>query len=643
MKIPQGNGVVTNRVTSTGNVTLDASRMAASSFSGALDIVDQHLDQRAEKEAQDARNLLIQKKNDLAQKFSSAEGEAALGATQKGLSEYAALEQEITSKLGKRAKTKLGDFTTRLGEDFRMGLISHEKKEEHKSKVSTYENGITLSREMIRKDAKSWKNAVEHMGQTFEMGLKAGLIKPEEAETKRTELTNQFRTEIGKSYYTQDKHDFMKNIDQFGFGKPEIEAYKAKYQNDLAAEEREKKSLFSEEAKLLYGKRDDMLAQATANGDTSHLSENAVKLEKMGFKDWANTLREDASLYEKVISFNDENKNKPLGEILQAARSLSVPEGLDGSSVELKSIQAIQKETLKSAKIFDTDPAEYVSKWAQGGTMEEIASSRLSLQESQGLFPSKGFQFLTASEKKNFKGAWEAGDMKQKTDLVLNSFRYGKHTPKILDEVGVNSSLSIAPMLSDEKDIELLVAGISTKPEILDDTMKADYAAAAKGSDFYNTLLKVQAKFPTNPDLPQKIKDIENAMTGIGARMVDPQAGAKFFDEKIKTLDADDKLVYFPQTVDEDEVEDALNKKKDEIVNRFKTGDSSRDLSAKWAIRDAVWVNTSSGFALVDNRSGAYLPGSEMDMLELDTIRKDLVKAKTSKANDLVTQTFMRR
>lgn len=637
MKIPSGNGIVSNRQTSTGRVETQATAKAVQGFSTAAGLVQKWKAEDDKSKLQEAINTATKKNNDWKLQNMKRVGKDAEGLTEDYLKFSQSIENEVSTNLSSESKKMFAQWNLQNTESDRVRISDYQHGQKQQVHLSAFNDGINVAEETIRTDAKQWPKAMEHLGNTLELGKQSGIIKEEEFEAKQTAYMNKMRTELGKAYYTQDKHDFMKNIDQFGFGKPEIAAYKDKYENDLRADEREKKSLYAEEAKLILGKRDDMKAQALANADTSHFFENAEKLEKMGYKNWANELREDGNQYKEVVSFNSQHRNKPLKEILEASSSLAVGSDLEGSDSKFKANLAIQKEVKAQAKVFNSDPAEYVSKWAQGETMEEIASSRLSLQESQGLYPQKGFQILTTSEKKNIKGAWESGDTRQRTELVLNSFRYGKHTSKVLEEVGVNSSLSLAPFLSDEKDVEMLVAGVSSKPEILDDGEKSLYKSAAKNSDFYNVLLKVQQKFPTNPDLPEKLKDLESAMTGIGSRKVDPEAGARFFDEKLSTIDADDKLIYFPKTVDEDEVEDHLDKKKQEYVKRFQTGDKLRDSQAKWAIRDATWVNTSTGFALLDSRSGAYLPGSEIDILELDTVRKDLVKSATKKANDLVT------
>lgn len=644
MKIPKGNGIVTNRQTSTGAVETGQTAMAVSGFSSAMGFVQKYNDEKDRTQVQEAVNAITKKTNEWKVQNLSRTGKDAEGLTEEFLQFNQGLEQEYGAKLSRNARSQFGEWNVRSSESDKLGVMMHQKKQDEFVKQSAFNDGINIVQETIRTDAKNWPKAYDHLETTLELGRQSGVIKEEEFETKRTEITNKLRGELGKSYYTQDKHDFMKQIDGFGFGEPEIAYYKDKYQNDLAAEAREQKALFSEEAKLLYAKKDDMKAQAVANGDTSHFFEGANKLRKMGYGEWAGQLEEEGNLYKSVVSFNEQNRNKPLREMIQEANNLGVGKELDGSSVEFKSMTAIQTEVKKRAKVFSTDPAEFVKSFAQGGTMEEIVESRLSLQKSQGLYPAKGFQGLTLEERNHFKGAWESSDPAQKTELLMESFKYGKHTPKILDEVGVNSALALAPMIGfdvgtglNRRDLEMLVVGVSTKPESLDDTSMKDYRAAAKESDFYKTLIEVQQKFPTNPDLPQRLKDIESAMAGIGSKMVDPEAGAKFFDGKIETVSSDDKIIYFPKSIDADEVEDSLDKKKEEVLSKFKTGDRLKDNSAKWAIRDAVWVNTSSGFVLADSRSGAFIDGSQIDMLDLEPLKKDLAKKKLKEGEQSVT------
>lgn len=647
MKIPRASGVITNRQTSTGQVETAQTNMAVNSANSAMSFVQKYKEEEDRSKIQEAINAATRKTNDWKAKNLTRTGKDAAGLTEEFMTFNQELESELGQGLSNKAKTAFNEWNVRNSESDRMGVMMYQQKQDNFVKESAFNDGISIVQETVRTDAKQWPRAYAHLENTLDLGLQSGVIKPEEFDAKKADITNKLRTELGKSYYTQDKHEFMKEINRFGFGEPEIAFYKDKYQKDLAADERERKSLYSEEAKLLYGKRDDMKAQAIANNDTTHYFEAADKLDKMGFKEWGTQLREEGNTYKSVVDFNESNRNKPLKEIVDAAKGLSIGSELDGSSSEYKANLAIRQEVQKQAKIFNSDPAQYVSKWAQGQTMEEIADSRLSLQRDQGLFPVKGFQVLTKEEKNNFKGAWESGDVQQKTDLVMESFRYGKHTPQILDEVGINSALTLAPMIGfqegtgvNKRDLELLVTGVSSKPELLDDAKKSEYQSAAQSSELYQTLLEVQKKFPTNPDLPQRMKDIEAAMTGVSARMVNPEAGKRFFDERIETVNSSDKLVYFPKSLEADEVEDALDKKKEEIISKFKTGDMKKDNLSKWAIRDAVWVNTSSGFVLTDTRSGGYLEGSQVDMLELEPLKKDLAKQKLKEGEN---QVSMRR
>lgn len=615
MRIPTGNGIVRNRQTA-GQMSSAVTESAVNMGKMAVNLADKIMDQRAESLAQETRNGFQQKMNDLTMKYQQKKGKDAIGSTKEFMDEAQSLEKEMTGNLGKRSVSKLGDFTTRVNESYRMGMMQHERQQELEFNKGEYEKGVTIAQDMIRQDAKNYPAAVDHLDQTMEAGLKAGLWNDEEHLTKKTEMANKFRQEIGKTYYTQDKHSFMKEIGNFGFGKPEVESFKQKYKNDLDAEARERKSLYSEEAKLIFGKKDDMKAQSMANGETSHFFEGADKLEKMGYKEWANDLREEGNTYKEVVNFKSQNRAKPLAEQLKAVNELEIGSDLDGSSSKFKAHTAIKTEMAKAMKVYNKDPAGYVSQFAQGSNMEEVASSRLSLQEAQGIYPEKGLKVLTSDENQNLKGSWEAGDQRQRAELVLGvKEKFGKHTSKVLSEIGINQAVTLAPYLDDEKDVEMLVAGVSTKPEMLDGSKKGDYSSAAKSSDFYKTLTKAQSLFPTNPDLPQKISDIEAAMTGIAARKVDPAAGAAFFDERFETVDSKDKVIYFPKDKDSDEIEDTLDSKKEAILAQYKSGSEGKDNLSRWAIRDAVWVNSGKGFVLADPRSGAYIPGSEVDMM----------------------------
>ena len=225
----------------------------------------------------------------------------------------------------------------------------------------------------------------------------------------------------------------------------------------------------------------------------------------------------------------------------------------------------------------------------------------LSIQKSQGVMPKKGYQILTVEEKNLSKNIWEDGSVEDRTNLVMKSLEYGKHAPKVLEEMGINTAVSLSPLLikdGNEKDIKLLVAGVSHKPGVLDDATKSDYRLAAKETELYQHLTKVQSRFPANGDLPQRLSQMEKAIMGVSAVKVNPEAGKEFFDERIATMDEGDKLIYFPKGMDEDELSSYLDQKKMEVQNTLFKGDNSRKV--KMAMRNAIWVNSDNGFMLAD-------------------------------------------
>lgn len=622
MRIPRANGIVSNRQTSTGQIESGQTQQAVGLFSTAMGFVQKYNEEKDRSQIQEAINTATKKTNEWKVNNLSRTGKDAQGLTEEFLKFNQEVESELSGNLSRNAKSAFNEWNIRNAENDKMGVMLHQKKQDDFVKQSAFNDGLNIVQETIRTDAKNWPRAFDHLESTLELGRQSGVIKEEEFEAKKTDIQNKLRGELGKSYYTQDRHEFMREINNFGFGEPEKAYYKDKYQNDLAADEREKKSLFNEEAKLLYGKRDDMKAQAMANGDTSHFFESAQKLKNLGYGEWAGQLEEEGNLYKGVIGLEDQNKNKPLSEKLQAANNLSLSKELDGSSVEFKIMQAYQSEVKKQAKIFNADPAEYVNASVVGDNDEQRAASRLSLQEKQGLMPKDGFKVLTQNEKTYTKAAWDSGTIQNKTEIIKETFKYGKYAPKVISELGVNKSLALVPLLDNEQDIELFVAGVSEdKSIILDDSTIADYKKANKDSKFHGLITDVQATFPTNEDLPSKMADMDKAMTGISARKVDKNAGKEFFDRNFGILNDGDKKIYFPKTVDEDELETLLDKKKQEITSKLGSSGIS-----KMALRNTVWVNTQAGFVLADPDTGRALPDSDVELLEVDELRKEMAR-----------------
>jgi hypothetical protein len=635
MRIPRGNGPANNRVTSTGNISSGATHIAQSAFSGAMQLVQQYQDQKDHSDTQEAMNKAIQKRNEWKVSNFSRTGKAAEGMTEEYLKTSKEIDSELTGNLSGRASRMFREWHTRETESDKLSVMLHQKKQDEFVKVANFNDGIKLAQETVRTDAKNWKQAFSHLETTLELGKNSGVIKEEEFDKKRADITNKLRSEMGKSYYTQDKHDFMKHINEFGFGKPEIAAYQDRYKKDLAAEERERKALFAEEARLLYGQKDDMKAQAVANENTEHFFHGAEKLRAMGYKDWAKNLEDEGKLYDKVISFNQEHKNRPLSEEIAAARALEVSPELDGSGLEHKSKEAITREVHKKAKLFDQDPAGYVSAWAQGRDHEEIASSRMELQRKQGLMPSKGHRILSNQEKDYYKNAWESTEnAAERTSLVMDIAKYGKFAPQVISEMGIERSLALAPLLENPRDVELMVAAASTKNLITDDKYKAqDYSYQSRQSKLYKTLAEAQKEFPADLGIQENLKSMEKVMNGIGMRKQDTGAGAKFFDGNFSVERDGDKLIYFPKSVDADTVIKHLDEKKEEITRALAIGDEKTAQVAKWAVRDYTWINSATGFVLADKKTGRAVPGSQVGFEEVSELYKtELAKRKGSEA-----------
>lgn len=611
MKIPQGNGIISNRQTA-GNMSSSATQFATSALSGGMQLADVWMDQRAEAKAQEVRNGQQREYNQLIEKYKSRQGKEALGSTAEFEKEASEINKRYSSGLGRRTESKLGDFGTRLSENYRMQIMGHERAQEKSYHAATFEDTFNTASELVRKDAKSWRLAFDHVNQGIDTGLKVGLWNEEEHEAKRTEFTNKFRGEAAKSYYAQDKHSFMKEIGQFGFGKAEIASWKDRYQKDLAAEQRELKSLYAEEARGLFSKRDDLKASARLQGTTEHFTAVADKLESYGYKDWAREIRDDQKKYDQLIGFDLEHKGKNLGEKVAAARSLALPEEVEGSADRLAVIKTIQAEVEKDVKNFQDDPYSYIAPRIHGETEEERTASALELQKAQGIPLKEGPLALPKERRDAYASAWESTtDIKERKKLVEDiNANYGKYSSQVFGELKLNSSLALTPYL-EGRDQEILIAAISSKPEISEDLNKLNvYKTASQKAEIYQALAEARKEFPTILGLEKNLKDIQTAAVGIGAIQMDPDAGAEFFDSKFQFERDSDKIIYAPTSVDIDEVVEMLDQKKADFQNSVSSGDPVADDTARMAIRDWTWINTETGYILADKKSGRAIPGT---------------------------------
>lgn len=620
MRIPAGDGIIRNRQTTLGQVQTDRTTAAVQNFGMAMDFVDKYKQQKDSADFQEAVTQAEKRKLEWKSSNFQRKGREAEGLTEDYLKFSEEIMPDLTEKMSGQARKKFADWHNRETEQDKFRVIGYQKEQDDFVKKNALTEGLTLTSELIRQDPKgNWAKAYQDAETHLSLGLESGAIRPEEFEKVKTEQINSLRGELGKNYYAQDKHDFVRNIDKFGFGKPEKAAYMDRYQRDLRADEREKKVMFQEEKNLIMGQVPDMEVQAKANSDTSFFKEKAEKLKAMGYPEHANSLIEKAATYDQVIGFNEETKSMPLIEKYRAASELKVGPDLDQSSIQYKSMMTIQREVDNDLKQYRADPAEYVSKQVQGSTPAQIASSRISLQKTQGVMPDKGYQVLPLKEQKQNKAVWDTATVEGKVTLVKDMFKYGEHTGKAMVESGLNRSLQLVQHFpADDKGIELLVAGVSEKPVTLDGSNAADYSSANKNSAFHQMNTEIQAMFPVNESFPQTTQDIDKAMTGISARMVDPKAGGKFFDERLTILNEGDKKVHAPKKFDEDDLSDVLDYRKRQI-----TGTLGDNYKARSSMRETVWINSPTGFVLMSTKTGLPIDGSDFNLKELDTLQGD--------------------
>lgn len=629
MRIPTGNGP--RGITSQAEIQTGQTQMATNLFSLATDMYVQYNNQKDSSDLQEAQNQRLKQINDWKAENYKKQGSDAMGITKSYMEKSKEIDSSLMTNLSPRAQKMYNNWATKAGEDDRLSVMMYEQKQDMEVKKSRFGEGITLAGEMVRQNPKNYKTAFQHLDQTLQNGLDSGLIKPEEIEQYKTEQSNKLRSEMSKSYYSADKHDFIKkmNAGEFGLGDGEKGFWNEKYKDDLRAEQRELKSLHAEDMRLIMDRQKDFEAIAVEKEDTSHFFENAKKLRSYGYADQARELERQGKLYDEVIGFRSKNKNASLAEKINAAQNIKLPDSVDGSGIKYESKQTILKEMKKEAQIFNSDPAQYVSGFAIGETPEQMASSRINLQKTQGFIPEKGFRILTNQEQSNYKNAFEAGDERQKVELLNNLEKYGKHSSKVISELGLNRTLAFSPMFTNPRDKELLVNAATSKPVNLSPDIKpTDYNADAQDSKMFRTLAKVQSRFPTDSNLSNTLKDMQEVMVNVSMKMQDTKAGPKLFDRNFNTEEDSDKIIYAPSSLDMDDVISTLDQKKKQISESISTGNKAYDTQARWAVRDYTWINTPGGFALADQKTGRVVPGSSVGY---DEVKNGLSKPKTRK------------
>lgn len=390
----------------------------------------------------------------------------------------------------------------------------------------------------------------------------------------------------------------------------------------LERKEREKKQKNRLERDLIMEKMGGMQTVAEEHGDTTALKESASKLMDLGFDKEARRLMKMAKLYDKSYPTLEKVKTVPIKEAITMVQEMAVgkdPETAEQESAVRKvATQALQKKINQYRK----DPVEVIRTQAIGATPEERVSSRLKLQEEQGITLENGYRALSNAEALELKGRFEQGSTEDKVQLVQEIEQsYGKHKGMVLKEMGVPQGALLAQYFPEGKSQELVLsAATSSDPEILNNDKRSDYSSQALNSDFVTLLNDVQEMMPQDANFNRAAESIKNTMVNAAIMTGDPSKARTLFDENFSVVNDSNIKAFIPKDFDEDDVENHLEKKRNQLVQEMTKGqDPFKQREISQLIKQAVWVNSGDGFVLLDTISGkafdSYTGLSEVEEL----------------------------
>lgn len=638
MKIPGSSqqGQVRSQRINPNIVSNNSTLNAGKAISG---IVEQYKSQRDHDDLIKAKNTLNEQVNMFKAEQFAKEGEEARGSSEKYQELYNKYKEEISSNLSDRARDSFSTYANQRFSNEKSEFYRFEHMQNKKLAKQNFSSALSSIQEKVRINPSAFLEAQKELEETHVLGVGSGALSKAELQESLTKSKRSLRDYAMNESYSKDMHVAIRNIDQMGFGDGEKQRWLKRYQTDVKTEERKKLYNNKLARENLMENIKGMEAIAQEHGDVAQLLDAAKQLEGLGYDQDSAKIIKKAEIYESSYEMFQDIKTLPLKEASDYIGKLNVSMDPREADRELKVRDLAVKFQAQRVKQFNDDPAGFVSQFQVGRTGEEIISSRLKAQSEQGISPRNGFKALTKSEAKEYKVQFENAATSDQVKIVADlQNNYGKHTNKVLREIGLSPTASLVTHFPEGKSRELFLSATSSKKiQVTNGDKYNDYVASAKNSDVMDIVNEVRSMMGQNPALAKQAHEMERTIANISALQGDIEAGPNMFDENFNISDDVDKKIFYPKSLDESDVEYSLNKQKQvfktEIIQNYFDSMKENDLiinegytreELNHIVDQAVWVNSNDGFVLVDEISGKAISDEySLEQLERDKVDID--------------------
>lgn len=562
--------------------------------------------------AQNKKNKLL---NQWKEENLQRSGSEALGITMEYKNRVREIDEEISSSLSGNAQANYLNWSDRENSNAQLSMAQFENKNFLQVKKNNHTEAISNLFDSVRLDPSSTSKAYQDLEEQVALGVGSGVIDKSEASEYFANQKSKLRKFGANSWYDSDKHEMIKNIDSFGFGEGEKQSWLDKYNRDLKAEERIRKSQFSGMRADILNNKDGMRAIALETGDTTPFQEAIDNLNEMGFKQDAISLNKEKKLYDKARESNKNLEGLSLAEKARKISAMKVGEDVEEAGSNLKVRDLLSNRVKTEISNFKKDPAQFVESRVTGNTLEEKTRSSLRLQQEQGVPLKGGGRILTDSQKLQISETFKTANSSDRVRVIDELQAYGEFTTKTYQELGLPRSMGMYKYLGDSVEKELFINSAVEKPKLKPGESIADYRDISN-IPLVRVLEKAGSYQPGN-QFRNTVDSINETLINYNVNRNDPGASRKMLEEKFDIIDEDSVSAFIPKYLDEDEVEDALEvrmqeikKEKLELLQASEDGSDAIFISNALE-EDSIWINGNDGLILISKKTGKAIPGEK--------------------------------
>jgi hypothetical protein len=242
--------------------------------------------------------------------------------------------------------------------------------------------------------------------------------------------------------------------------------------------------------------------------------------------------------------------------------------------------------------------------------------------------------FFAPDEIKLFKDNFDKGNNSERLNFLETIEGTPINHEGLYSQMGVPREIGFFKNFTNDSDKELFVQATLAKDiKPTEDAKSADIKTSVESSDFGSMLLDISSDMSANSGYRESSQNLLETMKRISILKNDPNAGADFFNSKFKVINnAGDTFgdhgmkVFVPKGVDEDQLEDRLEKIKNDIVNTDLKGLTSVQAyhKKKQLQNDTIWINSNNRIILLDKISGKEIRTHHTKGLSFDALNNKI-------------------